>query len=153
MCLRNPPLPPLLPSLLPSLSFPFFFSFSLLSHHSHFLFLFVPFITSYTYPCSCIHTSTFHCCAMYVCPPLSGLIKGKGRVCLWEKGVVCMRRCFWATVEILCLFAIRSDRQHSHIHHYHLPLDTLSTFPFPLFYLSSCSPSLPASLFFPAPVK
>lgn len=36
-----------------------------------------------------------------------------------------MRKCFWAVAELLCLFAIRSDRQLSHIHHCHLPPDSL----------------------------
>lgn len=64
-----------------------------------------------------------------------------------------MRKCFWAAAELLCLFAIRSDR-HSHIHHCHIPLDSLSSsLPIPLFFLSSPPPPPPASVFFPAPVK
>lgn len=47
-----------------------------------------------------------------------------------------MRKCFWAVAELLCLFAIRSDRQDSHIHHCHLPPDSVAL---------SLPPPLPAS--------
>lgn len=80
------------PSFLPSLSFPLFFPpFSLLSHYGNPLLLLVPFLTSYMYLCSCAHTHarTFLCCGMYVWPPLSSLIKGKGCVCLWEREELC----------------------------------------------------------------
>lgn len=73
------------PSFLPSLSYPHFFPlFSLLSHYSNPLLLLIPFLTSYMYLCSHTNTltSTFSCCGMYILPPLSSLIKGKGCMCL-----------------------------------------------------------------------
>lgn len=146
------------PSLLPSLSFPLFLAVSLQQ----------PSPSPYPLPRQlhvsmhvCTHTCgyTFYCCGMCVQPPLRSLIKGKGCVCLWGRGVVWMRKCFWAAAELLCLFAIRSDRQHSHIHHCHLPLDfplspsLSSSLPIPCFYLSSSSHPSSSSVFFPAPVK
>lgn len=126
------------PSLLPSLSFPLFLTVSLqqpspppcpLPHQLH--------ISVHVHTHIHMHAFKFYCCGVCVQPPLSSLIKGKGCVCLWESTVVCMRKCFWAVVELLRLFAIRSDRQHSHIHHCHLPLDfSPSFFLSPLFHHS-----------------
>lgn len=108
----------------------------------------------YTHAHAYFTAVVFLCVSLYVClyvcveAPLSSLIKGKSCLCLWERGDVCMRKCFWATAELLRLFAIRSDRQRSHIHHCHLPLD------FPLSLLNSPHPSLlcflppPSAVFF-----
>lgn len=60
-----------------------------------------------------------------------------------------MRKCFWAAAELLSLFAIRSDRQHSHIHHCHLPLDSLFS-PHPSFLSILLSSSSLCFSFFPS---
>lgn len=165
MHLRNPllPLPPpllLLPFSPPLLLLPSFSSllssppFSLPSHRSN-PFLLVSFLTSYT----CLRPRTYtgaRLRGMSVPHHLAVLLKGKA-VCVsvWVCVCVCegdggkvvrARRCFWAVAELLCLFAIRSDIHQSHIHHCHLPPDSVSLLPSPLSSLSSshcrfCFPS------------
>lgn len=77
---------------------------------------------TYTYA----HFTAVACVCMCMCvhSPLRSLIKAEGCRCVCVcKREGSMRKCSWAVAQLLRLFAIRSDRQQSHIHHCHLPLD------------------------------